>query len=302
MNTGEDAANAAGPTPKVSNARTILIVEDNVTYRRLLDQVLSREGYEVIGVDDATTALGVIEKRRVDLMLADVILPGIDGIELIDRARALRPGLQSIVMTGHGTNDTVIAALRSKACDFLSKPFSMDELTAAVKNALSHPASCEIQVVSAKPDWIEIRVPCDLRAVEPVQNFITELDCNLPRETRQAIGEAFREMLINAIEHGGKCDPSNLVEVKWVRLKRAILYSIRDPGEGFDMRKVEHAAFANPADEPFYHLKVREQKGLRPGGFGILLARQVIDELIYNEKHNELILVKYTEEPQTPCQ
>jgi DNA-binding response OmpR family regulator len=270
-----------------------LIVEDNAPYRRLLKQALNADGYLVIDVDDARAALEAIGKQQVDVMLADVVLPGMDGIELIDRAREVQPGLQSIVMTGHGANETVIAALRSKACDFLSKPFAMDELRAAVRNALSHPATCEIQVVSAKPDWIEIRVPCDLSAVEPVQNFITELDCNLPREVRQAIGEAFREMLINAIEHGGKCDPSNLVEVKWVRLKRAILYSIKDPGEGFDMRRVPHAAFANPEDDPYRHLKVREKQGLRPGGFGIMLARQAIDELIYNEKHNELILVKY---------
>jgi anti-sigma regulatory factor (Ser/Thr protein kinase) len=71
------------------------------------------------------------------------------------------------------------------------------------------------------------------------------------------------------------------------------MFSIKDPGEGFDVRQIQHAAFANPEDQPFRHMQVRQEKGLRPGGFGIMLAAQVIDELIYNERHNELIFVKY---------
>jgi anti-sigma regulatory factor (Ser/Thr protein kinase) len=71
------------------------------------------------------------------------------------------------------------------------------------------------------------------------------------------------------------------------------MYSIKDPGEGFNLAKVEHAAVANPADNPFKHMQVRQEKGMRPGGFGIMLASQVIDELVYNESHNELIFVKY---------
>jgi anti-sigma regulatory factor (Ser/Thr protein kinase) len=143
-------------------------------------------------------------------------------------------------------------------------------------------------------------VPCDLNAVEPIQKFLAELQGNLPKDTREAIGSVFRELLNNAIEHGGKCDISKRVEVKYIRLKRAVLYSIKDPGEGFDLDEIRHAAFANPADEPFRHMQVRQEKGLRPGGFGIMLASQVIDELIYNRSHNELIFVKYLDETQRP--
>jgi len=66
-------------------------------------------------------------------------------------------------------------------------------------------------------------------------------------------------------------------------------------GEGFDIKEIEHAAFANPPDQPTKHMERRQELGLRPGGFGIMLASQVIDELVYNEKHNELIFVKYIE-------
>lgn len=275
---------------------SILLIDDNAPYRKLLRKALAKEGYQVLEAGDAETALEVIRRAPVDVIVADVVLPGMDGIELIERARAIQPQLLAIVMTGHRTNERVAAALRNKACDLLLKPFEFEDLKAAVQSALGRREACQFEVISATPNWIEIRVPCDLRAVEPIGNFITELECNLPRETREAIGEAFREMLSNAIEHGGKCDPTQRVDIKWIRLKHAILYSIKDPGEGFDITSIEHAAVGNPAGEPLRHLKVREEKGLRPGGFGIMLASQAIDELIYNEKHNELILVKYVEE------
>jgi anti-sigma regulatory factor (Ser/Thr protein kinase) len=222
-------------------------------------------------------------------------MPGIDGIELIGRARKIQPNLRAIVMTGSNTSEMVVGAFRNQACDFLTKPFMLSELMETVEAALKRDATCNIEIISDKPDWIELRVPCDLSAVEPIQRMLSELHSHLPREASEAIGSVFREMLNNAIEHGGKCDRDKRVEVKYIRLKRAIMYSIKDPGEGFDLARVEHAAVANPADNPFKHMQVRQEKGMRPGGFGIMLASQVIDELVYNESHNELIFVKYLE-------
>jgi anti-sigma regulatory factor (Ser/Thr protein kinase) len=201
-------------------------------------------------------------------------------------------------MTGQSTAEAVIRAFRNKACDFLSKPFNVDDLRDAIRAAMDRSAECHIEVISSKPDWIEIGVPCDLAAVEPIQRFLFELQPNLPKDTREAISAVFRELLNNAIEHGGKCDRTKQVEVKYIRLKRAIMYSIKDPGEGFDLASIKHAAFSNPVGEPFRHLEVRQQKGLRPGGYGIMLASQVIDELVYNEQHNELVFVKYLSEEE----
>ncbi|HEV2663511.1 MAG TPA: ATP-binding protein, partial [Blastocatellia bacterium] len=94
-------------------------------------------------------------------------------------------------------------------------------------------------------------------------------------------------------EHGGKLDPTKYVEVLCVLLKRAIIYWIKDPGEGFDPSALEHAAVNNPAGDPFRHVSVRDEKGLRAGGFGILMADQLVDELVYNERRNEVMFVKY---------
>jgi DNA-binding response OmpR family regulator len=274
-------------------SRTLLIAEDDERNRDHFSQSLKTDGYRIIAVSDGASALEEIEKDCIDLLLTEYALPDMSGVELIERARARQPDLRSIMMTGNDKPDAVIGALRNKAVDFLSKPFRVEELREAVSDAMERSSPHDVEVISAKPDWIEIHVPCDLSAVEPINKFICKLQPNLPQETSEAISRVFREMLNNAIEHGGKCDPSKKVEVKCIRLKRMIICSIKDPGEGFDLNAVEHAAVSNPDEEPFRHMHVRQERGIRPGGFGILFALQLIDELIYNEKHNELIFVKY---------
>ncbi len=72
-----------------------------------------------------------------------------------------------------------------------------------------------------------------------------------------------------------------------------ILFQTRDAGPGFSMKRVLHAAVNNPPEDPLRHTKFRLRKGLRPGGFGIMLVRQIADELIYNENGNEVVFVKY---------
>ena len=275
----------------------LLLAEDDDASRKVYRALLESEGYTVVDVSDGAAALDVLKNQTVDLLVTDVMMPGLSGIELLERARELHPDLRTIVITGSRTAEVALGALRNRACDYLTKPFHLKELAEAVHDVMSRNVEAEIEVISDKPDWIELRVPCDLSAVEPIQRFMAQLHDNLPKDAREAISQVFREMLNNAIEHGGKLDRSKKVDVKYIRLKRAILYSIRDPGEGFKIGEIEHAAVANPEDNPFRHMQVRQEKGLRPGGFGILLASQVIDELIYNQRHNELIFVKYIDEP-----
>ena len=74
---------------------------------------------------------------------------------------------------------------------------------------------------------------------------------------------------------------------------RLILYRIADPGPGFRIESLPHAAVNNPVDRPLEHALVREEKKIRPGGFGISLVRGMVDELTYNEAHNEVMFVKY---------
>jgi anti-sigma regulatory factor (Ser/Thr protein kinase) len=178
-------------------------------------------------------------------------------------------------------------------CDSLAKRSNGAEADHGLTQALAGCLSAGIEVVSVRPEWVELQVPCDLAAISPLQELVTQLEAGLSPEVGEAISYAFREMLCNAVEYGGHLDPAAVVEVRLVRLKRAFICRIKDPGDGFDASSLDHAAINNPNDDPFRHVLAREKKGLRGGGLGILLASQLIDELVYNERHNEVLFVKY---------
>ncbi|MCI0666320.1 MAG: response regulator [Acidobacteria bacterium] len=271
----------------------ILLVDDDPVLHQLIEGALTGDGHTLLHTTDPQKGLEIVAREPVDLALIDYVMPEMDGFEFLDKLRRTHPKLKAIMITAYGTPAAVLSALRKQVCDFLVKPFSLADLRAAVSTVLEEDNLIEIEVISARPEWVQLRVPCDLAAVPLLQKLLIQLKADLPEETREAMAYAFREMLNNAIEHGGKLDPNNHVEVACMRLKRAIIYWIKDPGEGFDPEKIEHAAVNNPAGDPFRHVTVRDEKGLRAGGFGILLTRQLVDELVYNERRNELMFVKY---------
>src|SRR5262249_513002 len=98
------------------------------------------------------------------------------------------------------------------------------------------------------------------------------------------------------MEHGGNFDPSQYVEITYIRAHRAVLCRVKDPGQGFSLEELRHAAINNPVDDLFSHAAVREARGLRPGGFGLLMSNKLVDELIFSEKGNDVLLVKYLDQ------
>lgn len=271
----------------------ILVVDDDPALHQLIEAALADDGHRLVCVKSAEEGLELIGHEPVELALIDYMLPGMDGLEFLERVQQLQPHPICIMMTAFGTPDTVLGALRKRVQDFLVKPFSIADLRNAINHALEEEPLNGIEILSAAPQWVQLRVPCDLAAVPWLQKLLTQLKADLPEETREAMAYAFREMLNNAIEHGGKLDPSKFVEVSCIRLKHAIIYKIKDPGDGFDPAQLEHAAIGNPSGDPFRHVTVRDEKGLRAGGFGILLTNQLVDDLVYNERRNELMFVKY---------
>ncbi|MGE0882601.1 MAG: response regulator [Blastocatellales bacterium] len=271
----------------------ILVVDDDPVLHELIEGALESEGHIFKHAFSGQEGLDVLAKERFDLVLIDYVMPGMDGGEFLEQLRKDHPDLRAVMITGLGTPDAVLKAMRKRVCDFILKPFSIADLKASVSAALGDSSVIEIEVLSAQPQWVQLRVPCDLGAVPILQKLLVQLKADLPEETREAMAYAFREMLNNAIEHGGKLDPTKYVEVLCIRLKRSIIYWIKDPGEGFNPEQLEHAAVNNPANDPFRHVTVRDEKGLRAGGFGILMVNQLVDELVYNERRNELMFVKY---------
>ena len=160
-------------------------------------------------------------------------------------------------------------------------------------------AKLSIEVVSARPEWVELVAPCVLEMTDRIEQFVMQLDTDLAEPVRESVAQAFRELMNNAIEWGGKLDPQRKVRISCVRGKRMLLYRIADPGEGFDVDKLRHAAISNPADDPIQHAIVREEQGIRPGGLGLMMTRSLVDEVIYNERRNEVMLIKYLDDGAT---
>jgi CheY-like chemotaxis protein/anti-sigma regulatory factor (Ser/Thr protein kinase) len=274
--------------------KRILVVEDDRTTRHILRTVLHEGGYNVIVAKDGVEGLRKIREAPFDLVLTDIWMPRMNGLELLAQIRTEPNQSRVVVMTSDNTSQTLLRAIREQAYHYLTKPVEPQVLLALVEDALAaSPAVPPIEVISALPDWVELLVPCDMNAAERIQSFMERLDTDLPDEARERVGRVFHEMLLNAVEWGGQLDPNRKVRISCLRARRMVLYRIADPGPGFKFDELAHAAVSYAPDQLLEHVQVRQDKGLRPGGFGILMARALVDELIYNEAHNEVVFVKY---------
>jgi len=119
-------------------SRRILVIEDEDKLRRVVQLQLQTSGYEVEQAATAEDALGLME--HVDLILTDLKLPGMSGLDFLERAHAARPGLPIVMMTAFGSVETAVEAMKKGAADFVLKPFSLDHLTAVVGKALEFQA------------------------------------------------------------------------------------------------------------------------------------------------------------------
>ena len=274
--------------------KRILVVEDDRTTQHLVSSILKGSGHEVNAVNDGAAALEELRREAYDLVLTDIWMPNVNGLDLLAELRKLPRPPRTIILTSDTTSETLLRALREQAYQFLTKPVQATELQELVESALAAPAEIPpIEVISAKPDWVELLVPCEMSTAERIQGFIARLDADLSDEVRGAVGQVFREMLLNAIEWGGQLDPSRKVRIAWIRFRRMVLYRIADPGPGFKFEDLSHAAVSYAPEDRLQYVDARLEKGLRPGGFGILMAQAMVDELIYNEVHNEVVFVKY---------
>ena len=186
----------------------------------------------------------------------------------------------------------MVASLKENAFSYFRPPFDRVLLADMVHQAVTEPCWDDgIEVLSATPNWIRLMARCTLVTADRLVQFLRQAE--LPEEEKEDLAVAAHEMLLNAMEHGGKFNPNHYVEIDYLRTKRAVACRVKDPGEGFSMEELRHAAGTSSPDDLFSHLVVREEQGMRPGGFGIMLAQKLVDELIYDEKGNNVILIKY---------
>jgi anti-sigma regulatory factor (Ser/Thr protein kinase)/ActR/RegA family two-component response regulator len=281
----------AQPAVKASPQNTALVVGTDPELAAQVSVTLPK--WNVDRAVDNLAALALVEKRQFDLVITGENTSGAADVELLRKIRRVRPHTRIIILTNESTPVDVIASMRERAFSYFSTPFSSGSFAEMIRLASKEECWDDgIEVLSANPAWVRLAARCDQRTAERLLQFFHEM-IDLPGPEQEDVATAFREILLNAIEHGGHFDRNQYVEISYVQASHIVLCRVKDPGEGFSLEEIKHAAVANPPDDPLRHQAFRDAQGLRPGGFGVLLARHLVDELIYGEKGNEVLLIKY---------
>jgi len=282
---------SAKPTLLPSRLKTALVVGPDDEFAVAVATILS--DWNIERAPSNAAALAMVELHPFDLVLTGENTSGKADVELLRRIRLVRPHTRLIILTTESTPVDVVASMRERAFSYFSRPFAQATFAEMVRLAAEGPCWDDgIEVVTATPEWVQLIARCDKKTADRLVQFFHEIS-DLPESERDSVATAFREMLLNAIEYGGHFDPSQYVEISYVRARHLLMCRVKDPGEGFSLDEIHHAAIANPPDNPIHHQALRDEKGIRPGGFGLLLSRSLVDELIHSEKGNEVILVKY---------
>ena len=272
----------------------VLLIGKETETIRSIAQALAAAECHCERASGGAVAIRRLRQQSFDVVITDPDTTIDEGLALIEEMRDIRPGMKAILLAHSSTPEEVIAALRARVFVCFSAPFDVNEIASfACRATTDSDWRTEIEVLSAQPDWVSLRANCHILTAERVVTFLGELRSELPEPTHDDVMLAFREILLNAMEHGGAFNRRKVVEVSAVRTERTIVFYVRGPGMGFRREALAHAAAGEAAD-PAAHLEQRAEMGLRPGGFGILLAQGVVDELIYSEAGNEVLMIKHT--------
>lgn len=273
--------------------KRILIAEHDRDTRRWLEELLLEKHYSIMTAANSRAAWEKLQRNRFDLILLDDQMLRVNGVDVLPALRKKHLRTNVIVLTSDTAPETLLAALRGQASACITRPLKREAFLELVNDSFTKKACTHaIEVISARPEWVELLVPCSLEVAERLEVLMDQLETGLPEDVRVAVGQAFHELLMNAIEWGGKFNPNRKVRISFLRAKRMLMYRIADPGPGFKFAGLKHAAISHNG-EPTKHGLIREKQGLRPGGFGLLLVKANVDELLYNEAQNEVVFVKY---------
>jgi two-component system OmpR family response regulator len=268
-----------------------LVVEDEPETGQLLAEILRRRGYDPTVMTEGKPAVPWTQENRPELILLDLMLPDIDGYDICETLKLERDTnlIPIIMVTARDTPKDKVHGLQVGANHYLTKPFTVEQLTQAIDRALAWRHDLEH---SGTEGEIHFRLQSDTEYLDELNHLLGSLflfSGVLEDQVRQLI-TAVRELGTNAIEWGHKKEIDLIVTVTYRIDPEKVTIVIKDTGPGFDRGKLLHAA---KAEDPVSHMMVRETLGMREGGFGILMAEGLVDDLQYNEAGNEVRLIKY---------
>jgi two-component system OmpR family response regulator len=272
-------------------SRKALIVEDEKDLGMILAEHLSNWGFEPTLLTEGKPAIDWAQHHSPTVILLDLMLPDMDGYAIcetlkLERATNLIP---IIMTTALSAREDKVRGLQVGANAYLTKPFTAETLNAAIQNALKW--LDDLKVNGAEGE-VHFQLQSDTTFLEELNHLLGSLflfSGLAPQQIKQ-LTTAVRELGTNAIEWGHKKDPDRVVSIVYRIDPEKITIDIKDTGPGFNPTQLPHAA---SQDDPVGHMMVRETLGLRDGGFGIMMSRGLVDEMSYNDKGNEVRLIKY---------
>jgi two-component system OmpR family response regulator len=278
--------------------RTVLVVDDERDANDILASLVRPHDFEPIQVYSGAEALAEVARRQPDLILLDPSLPDISGFELCDRLKRDREtNLIPIVMvTAHHDAKERAAGVRVGANGYLTKPFTPQQLHQMMDDAIAwHDEHLE----KGTTGEINFDIRSELTYLAQASDMLADLFAHSPLTERHIkdLKQAVMEMGGNAIEWGHKKNAELVLRITYRIDPTSVTLIIRDQGPGFDPRDLPHAA---SDEDPIRHLEIRNELGLREGGFGIMLARGLVDHFWYNKLGNEVTLVKYFDPQHRP--
>jgi DNA-binding response OmpR family regulator len=274
-------------------ARHVLIVDDEPETNAILADLVRARGFEPICVFRGREVMPAVESQQPELVLLDLMLPDRSGFLVCEDLKLNRETnlVPVILVSALDGADHHIHGIRVGANGYVTKPFSAQQLYDAIDKALEWRREHERRGTRGE-------ILFDLRSEIPHLQKINDLLSDLFLHTRlterqiKDLRQALMEMGGNAIEWGHRRNADLPLRITYRIDTTRVTIVIRDQGPGFNPQHLPHAA---SEDNPVGHLDVRNDLGLREGGFGIMLARGLVDEFHYNDLGNEVTLVKHFE-------
>jgi DNA-binding response OmpR family regulator len=308
---------SALPTTRQSAPLHFLVVDDNPTITRLIELQMGKAGFRCDTAANGEEALQKINQNVFDLVISDISMPGISGLELLKSIKLKKPQLPVLIVSGHATIENAVEALRLGAINFITKPIRFDEVFETINKVLDLNKQKKAIHTSAKYLIQESRhfaIPTGELYVSDLATYLTEpLEQISLVDTacRKSITMAIYESLTNAVEHGNLeldsslkfKDKGGMTAFKGIKAQRlhdpafasrkvtiqsAITadlaqFTIADEGSGFD-----YNALVDPTSEDCIE---------KPHGRGIFLIKQIFDQVKFNQSGNSISLTLRKKNP-----
>ena len=269
---------------------TALIVEDDRDQAELAAQLVRLRDLRPIVAGTGESGLEMAREFRPDVILLDLMLPDTDGFDVCRQLRSDRRTMDTpiVMLTALNTPEHRRRGFRVGANAYVTKPYGANDLYDALKAARAWREGLRKARIHGE---ISVELNSATTFLQEVNEFLTDLYTITPLANEQVaqLRQAVMEMGQNAIEWGNRHQVDLLVRITYRVFDDRVEIIVKDEGKGFDREHLPHAA---SPDDPLAHLDIREELGLREGGFGLLISRGMVDELRYNDLGNEVTLIK----------